>query len=226
MKNFLEVYADPKAIRSLLESIQPIAFGQVDGRLWTTTGEIDKFAGKGAGQRVTKGLLGFAGDLNRIENPEAAAYLATQMGKQSTAFAATMSMWHFINAVSPEVALCAIVCNNDKTEAAARVREAVGLPGVGAVRLVEQLKDAIKSGKANSSWGYRVPELKPVPKSPIVGGELSGLLQVCFAEEAKAKGQYDKALAALEVAQVALAEAVENTKAIVRATEIAERLAK
>jgi peptide/nickel transport system permease protein len=122
------------------------------------------------------------------------------------------------------VALCAIVCNNDKTEAAARVREAVGLPGVGAVRLVEQLKDAIKSGKANSSWGYRVPELKPVPKSPIVGGELSGLLQVCFAEEARAQGQYDKALAALEAAQVALAEAVENTKAIVRATEIAERL--
>ena len=232
MQNFLEVYKDPKAIRALLESIHPIAFGQVKGKLWTTTGEIDKFTSdgaKGCGQRITKKAFAFAGEVYRIEDPDDAAHLAAQMGKPQGCFGAVLSMWKFLGAISPELALLAIVVH--KSPRAGLVRDALGLPHIYGSELIAQIKQAIKTGEKHPSWGYTHGESQPIAppkttKSPIVAGELSGLLQVCFAEEARAKGQYDKAVAALEVAQAALDEAIENTRAIVRATEIAERLAK
>jgi hypothetical protein len=231
MRNFLEVYADPKAIRALLESIHPISFGQVNGRLWTTTGELDKFTSdgtKGCGQRVTKGVFDFVEVKTwRLEDEDDAGHLAAQMGKPQGCFGAALAMWKFVSAIPPELALLAIVVH--KSPRADAVRAAVGLPQLSGSELITQIKNAIEFGKPHPSWGYTIRNLKPAPeppKGPIVAGELSGLLQVCFAEEAKAKGQYDKAVAVLESAKAALDEAFENTKAIVRATEIAERLAK
>lgn len=231
MQNFLEVYNDPKAIRALLESIHPIAFGQVNSSLWTTTGELDKFTSdgtKGCGQRITKGAFDFAeARIWRLEDEDDATHLAAQMGKPQGCFGAALAMWKFISAIPPELALLAIVAH--KSPRADAVRAAVGLPQLSGSKLIAQIKNAIESGKPHPSWGYTIRKLEPAPespKSPIVAGELSGLLQVCFAEEAKAKGQYDKAVAALESAKAALDEAIDNTKAIVRTTEIAERLAK
>jgi hypothetical protein len=231
MQNFLEVYADPKSIRALLESVHPIAFAQIKGKLWTTTGEIKKFSGPGSAQRIKKEMLDFAGPRCAISDPEDARYFATQLGKPAGSFGAAMSMWGHVHALSPEIALCAILSNN-KSKASDQLLHLLGFPrGLRGSQVIDQIKQAIETGKPHLSWRYTRGESQLAappesPKSPIVAGELSGLLQVCFAEEAKAKDQYDKAVAALESAKSALDEAIENTKAIVRATKIAERLAK
>jgi hypothetical protein len=158
-------------------------------------------------------------------------FLALQMGKYGGAFAAPMKMWGHIQAVSPRAALLAILVHqkNDNSDA---VRSALGIPADKTLVLIKAISKAIESGNPDPSWDYTraivaVKVAAPIEsKSPQVFGELSGLLQVCFAEEKRAKDRYESLIAAIDSAKMLLDEAIENTKAIVRATEIAERLKK
>lgn len=236
MQNFLDVVNDEDKCRSLISAIYPaFQWGRMNNRFWTTSGELDKFCSptKGCSQRfdgLLKPLLR-EGDINIITIADDAEYFALQMGKPSGAFAAPMKMWGHIHAVSPRAALLAIAVQlrNDNADL---VREALGLPSDKAPILVKTIAKAIESGKFDPSWP-RDREIAPArtlspiaDKPPQVFGELSGLLQVCFAEEKRARERHESLVAAIESAKMLLDEAIENTKAIVRATEIAERLKK
>jgi hypothetical protein len=236
MQNFLDVVENEDKCRSLISQIYPaFQWGRMNDRWWTTSGEMDKFCSptKGCAQRLNSCLKSLLrqDDIAEIRISDEAEYFALQMGKHSGAFAAPMMMWGHIQAVSPRAALIAVVVHqkNDNSDA---VRSALGIPSDKALALIKAISKAIESEQPDPSWGYTreiVAVKAPAPienKSPQVFGELSGLLQVCFAEEKRARDRYESLIASVDAAKMLLDEAIENTKAVVRATEIAEKLKK
>lgn len=236
MQNFLETIDDADKCRSVIFKFRPaFQWGRMDDRWWTTGGELDKFCAPVTGcvQRldgVLKPLLK-EDDLLTISIADDAEYLALQMGKHQSAFSAPMKIRGHIHAISPRAALLAMIVH--RGEKADQMRSAFGFPNDKTSITIKAITKAIETGKPDPSWGVEreivsiaIP-VKPAvleEKPPQVFGELSGLLQVCFAEEQRARERYESLLLAVDSAKSALDEAGENTKAVVRATEIAERL--
>ena len=232
MQNFLDVYGDPKQARQVLEKMFPIAFAQIEGLLWTTTGEIDRWGGKAkAAQRIRTGFDSLKTDpklYRQISDPEIAEDLAIRMGKPSGSFSAVFAMTGHMVVVGPSVALAVLCCHG--SDRCSSLRLHLLLPDVHGQKMEKMITTSIANGKADPSWGItrkikeRPASVELKKSSEAIGGSLSGLLQTCLAEEKRAKEQHNNALASLERAKAALDEAIENTKAIVRATEIAERI--
>jgi HPt (histidine-containing phosphotransfer) domain-containing protein len=218
MLNFLETYADPIACRTALEAIAPIKFARMGGQLWTTLGELDRFAvpltmgeswTKGAGARLIRGqLAGLPGlETKKITDQKEGDFFATQMDMASGRFVSAIKNQGFLWAISPSAALIALLIH--RSQNSSRLRASFGIPDVYGSAAIPAFKRAIERQIPDHSWGKSqvtppVLSLNRADSAILKPSEtlsFDAVLSRCAKAEKEAREVFDRAEAAVILAK-------------------------